>query len=95
MANSLNNNPIILDTAGATSILDRQVCLSSAIFSDYDTGATLVLTNANGTREILNWTMGQKDHPYDPHFDGGLNIPDGIAVKTISSGVLFLYEERS
>ena len=94
MANSIDNNPKILDTVGSTSVINGNVTLGTIIWSGYTGGATMEITNAAGTRTLYKWTAPATYALLDVHFDGGVNHSEGIALKTLSSGVLYLYQSR-
>jgi hypothetical protein len=95
MANLLKQNPIILDTVGTTSGIDGNVTISCVVWSGFSASATMELTNFLGNRTIVKLTAGADIGPKDIHFDGGLNVTDGIALKTLSTGTFTIYLSRS
>jgi GTP-dependent phosphoenolpyruvate carboxykinase len=95
MANSISQNPIILDTVGATSAINGNVTISCVVWNGFSASATMELTNYSGNRTIVKLTAGSDLTSKDIHFDGGLNISDGIALKTLSTGTFTIYLSRS
>jgi len=95
MANINTQNPIIWNTVGATSKMDGSQVIGNIFWSGYSSGATLEITNALGTRSLVKVTAPATYEPINLFFDGGFSISDGIALKTLSSGELYIYQTRS
>lgn len=94
MANALNANPIVLDTTGATSTITGQMNVSTLVWTGYTGGAALEITNAVGSRTLFKLTGTATYQPLVLNFPNGFSFDDGLNLKTLGSGTVYLYDCR-
>ena len=92
MANSWSTNPIVLDTASDGQ--EGSYVISSISYAGNTTVASTVeLTNLGKTRSIFLAGTGANQNGFaNAHFErGGLVVTDGLYVKTLGSGKVYIY----
>ena len=97
MANTLTTNPMIFDTAGATSAVTRRVKIQTIVWSGdaIATGDDLALHDAASGNEILLTTASANDHETVVTFPLGLTVK-GLYLTTMTSnhGTLKIYTDQ-
>ena len=96
MANIVNTNPLVLDTAAATAIITNQIRITALKWTVDNAGAdndTCVLTDKNGNviyEEILNVATNGTLQAPPMNFNPAL-ITSGLIMLTLSGGKLYVY----
>ena len=90
MANDITNNPLLLDTAAATSITAITFVATKIRWVGATTaGHTVSITNAGGTVKFAGEATGA-NYSESEHFDPPL-IFEGLIMPTLASGKIYIY----
>jgi hypothetical protein len=93
MANSKTTNPLVFDTAGATSALGRRAFIKAMYWDNPGAaGHQCILKDGNGGNLVFQRTaIAQYNGGDTVHFDKPLPAQD-LYVDTLTSGTLVVYE---
>ena len=88
MANSVDTNPLVLDSTGVVIAGPKPVTIRAVVFSAAD-GSTLLLSDADGN-EVLTLETDAGDLNPSLTVPGGIKV-QGLTVTTIDAGKAYVY----
>lgn len=90
MSNDITNNPLVVDTAGATAITTVTFVATKVRWVGATTaGHTVSVQNNSGIAKFAGEATGA-NYTESEHFDPPL-IFEGLKVPTLASGVIYIY----
>ena len=92
MSNALNQNPIVLDTVGATSARAQKIRIKALWWEGAANGNTLVLHDAASGTVIWQSTWVTGHAPHHIYFGEEGHQFDGLYLTTLGGGTLLVYE---
>lgn len=90
MANSLGTNPMVLDTAGATSVLKHNIKIKALGFVQYNADADNAVVSDMDGNEI--WAPNGKSDLSSLHITS-VGWVRGIQLTSITAGKVLVYRE--